>query len=210
MNYTKETQLSETKEIEEIVLITRAQQGDTEAFSPLVRKYQQKIYTLIYQHVRDRETAKDITQDVFLKAFRALPGFKGESVFYSWLYQIAVNCCIDYHRKQKSRAVLERQEFHTNPDDTLRMTKTHPSPCQLMEQKELRHILRKACQHLPPMRHRVFTLRYTEELSIKEIASKLNKSEGTVKTHLYHAHRQLRDMLRPYLQNEPLQWYRET
>ena len=87
----------------------------------------------------------------------------------------------------------------------------HPSPCQLAEKKELRHILHKAQQHLRgEMRKKVFALRYTEELSIKEIAIRLGKSEGTIKTHISKAKSQLRDLLRPYLQNKPLPWYEET
>ena len=81
-------------------LVARAQNGDTEAFNPLVRKYQQKIYHLIYRKVGDRETAQDLCQEVFLKAWQALPNFKGQSVFYSWLYQIAVNRSIDFLRKR--------------------------------------------------------------------------------------------------------------
>jgi len=79
-----------------------------------------------------------------------------------------------------------------------------------MELKELRQILRKAIQQLPLMRKKVFDLRYEEELSIKAVAARLNKSEGTIKTPLHLAHRQHRHMLRPYLQNEPLPWYEEN
>ena len=82
-------------------LVTRVLNGDADAFNPLVRKYQQKIYNLIYRQVHDRETAKDLCQEVFLKAWQALPKFKGQSVFYTWLYKIAVNCSIDFLRKHK-------------------------------------------------------------------------------------------------------------
>ena len=81
---------AELNDFDEQELVARAQNGDTEAFNPLVYKYQQKIYNLIYRKVRDRETAKDLCQEVFLKAWQALPNFKGQSVFYSWLYQIAL------------------------------------------------------------------------------------------------------------------------
>lgn len=201
---------TELEHIDEQELVERFQSGDTEAFSPLVRKYQQKIYNLIYLRVHDRETAKDLCQEVFLKAFRALPNFKRESAFYSWLYRIAVNCSIDFLRKRNRGTVIPFEELPSNADDALQMMDTQPSPSQIVENKELRRIIRKAVRQLPPGQRRVFNLRYRKELPIKEIASVLNRSEGTVKTHLHHAHRRLRDMLRPYLRNEPLEWNGEV
>ena len=194
------TELSPLNEVE---LITRTQNGDPEAFNPLVRKYQQQIYNLIYRRVRNHEAAEDICQEVFLKAWRALPDFKGKSVFYSWLHQIAVNCSIDFIRKQKREIVFAYEALTANPDDTIQTPQTHASPHEMLEQEELGHIIRKAVVQLPTGQQRVFNLRYREELSIREIASHLNKSEGTVKSHLYHAHRKLREMLHPYRQNEP-------
>ena len=187
-------------------LIIRAQNGDATAFNPLVNKYQEKIYNLIYQRVRDRETAKDLCQEVFLKAWLALPNLKDRSIFYTWIYKIAVNCCIDYIRKQDRRYALGSEGLPQNPDDTLRMTEIQPSPCEILERKELRHIIRRAVQQLPPGQRVSFRLRYFHELPIKQIALRMNKSEGTIKTNLHHARHKLRNMLRPYLQNEPLAW----
>ncbi len=191
-------------------LIERFQNGDTEAFNPLVLKYEKKVYNLIYQRVRDRETAKDLCQETFLKAFQALANFKRESAFYSWLYRIAVNCSIDFLRKSKRSPAFRFEELTLSADDELRMAESQPSASQAIENKELGSIIRKAVRHLSPGQQRVFNLRYYKELQIKEIAALLNRSEGTVKTHLHHAHRRLRDMLLPYLQNEPLTWNGET
>lgn len=195
------TELSDFNDQE---LIARAQNGDTEAFNPLVRKYQQKIYHLIYRKVGDRETAQDLCQEVFLKAWQALPNFKGHSVFYSWLYQIAVNRSIDFLRKRDRGKILGFEELPQNADDTLQMTDLHPSPCEVLEKKELGHIIRKAIRKLPLGQRNVIYLRHWEGLPIKEIASRLGKSENTVKTYLHYAHRKLRNILRPYLQNDPL------
>ena len=197
------TELSPTDERE---LIERFQNGDTEAFNPLVLKYRQKIYNLLYQHVRDRETAKDLSQDVFLKAFQGLPHFKKDSTFYSWLYRIASNCGIDFMRKQKRQNVLMFGELPPDADNTLQMAHVYPSPSEMLENEELGRIIRKAVRRLSPGQQRVFRLRYRRELPIKEIAARLNKSEGTIKSHLYHAHQKLRRLLIPYLQNEPLHW----
>lgn len=209
MRSTLKTQV-ELNDFDEQELVARAQNGDREAFNPLVYKYQQKIYNLIYRKVRDRETAKDLCQEVFLKAWQALPNFKGQSVFYSWLYQIAVNRSIDFLRKRNGQHVIGFEELPQNADDTLQMAKVQPSPCAILERKELEHIIRKATHQLPLSQRSAFCLRYWEGLPIKEIASRLGKSESTVKTYLHHARRKLRRMLLPYLQNEPIAWYTET
>lgn len=198
------TAYTELDLFDEEELITRTQNGDTEAFNPLIRKYQQRIYNLIYGRIQNHEAAEDICQEVFLKAWQALPSFERKSIFYTWLHQIAVNRSIDFIRKQKREIVFAYEELIVNPDDTFQMPQTHPSPHDILEKAELRDIIRKAVSQLPVGQHRVFNLRYREELSIKEIAAHLNKSEGTIKSHLHHAHQKLRKMLRPYLQNEPL------
>ena len=197
---------TELEQIDEDSLVNQFQSGDTEAFNPLMLKYQKKIYNLMYQRVRDQETAKDLCQEVFLKAFNALPNFKGGSAFYSWIYRIAINCSIDFQRKRNRDKVLTFEELPLEADEVLRMTDDYPSPEQLLDEKELGLIIRKAVKKLPPGQRRVFNLRYRRELAIKEIAALLNRSEGTVKAHLHHAHRQLQGMLLPYLRNEPLEW----
>ncbi|MCY3741942.1 MAG: sigma-70 family RNA polymerase sigma factor [Candidatus Poribacteria bacterium] len=197
---------TELEQIDEDSLVNQFQSGDTEAFNPLMLKYQKKIYNLMYQRVRDQETAKDLCQEVFLKAFNALPNFKGGSAFYSWIYRIAINCSIDFQRKRNRDKVLTFEELPPEADEVLRMTDDHPSPEQLLDEKELGLIIRKAVKKLPPGQRRVFNLRHRRELAIKEIAALLNRSEGTVKAHLHHAHRQLQGMLLPYLRNEPLEW----
>ncbi len=197
---------TELEQIDEDALVNQFQNGDTEAFNPLVLKYQKKIYNLMYQRVRDQETAKDLCQEVFLKAFNALPNFKGGSAFYSWIYRIAINCSIDFQRQRNRNKVLTFEELPVEADEVLRMTDAHPSPERLLDEKELGLIIRKAVKKLPPGQRRVFNLRHRRELAIKEIAALLNRSEGTVKAHLHHAHRQLQSMLLPYLRNEPLEW----
>ena len=201
---------TELSSVDECELIERFQNGDTEAFNPLVLKYQQKIYNLLYLRIGDREAAKDLSQDVFLKAFQALPHFKQDSAFYSWLYRIAINCSIDFIRKQKRRETLMLGELPPDADNTLQMMCMYPSPAELIENEELGRIIRRAVRQLPPGQRRVFEMRYRRELPIKEIAIRLNRSEGTIKAHLHHAHQKLRGMLLPYLKNEPLHWNGEN
>ncbi|MCE2416385.1 sigma-70 family RNA polymerase sigma factor [Candidatus Poribacteria bacterium] len=201
---------SELEQIDEDELVDRFQNGDIEAFNPLVLKYEKQIYNLIYRQIRDREIAKDISQEVFLKAFKALPNFKGGSAFYSWIYRIAINSSIDFQRRRNRSKVLTFEELPSDADEVLRMSDSYPSPEKLLEEKELGKIIRKAVRKLPPGQRRVFNLRHRRELAIKEIAVLLNRSEGTIKTHLHHAHRRLQGMLRPYLRDEPLEWHGET
>ena len=195
--------------IDEHDLVTRFQNGDTAAFNTLVLKYQTRIANLIYRHIKDTETTKDLCQDVFLKAYKALPKFKRESAFYSWLYRIAINCCIDYLRQQNRNKTITFDELTAKPEEMLLISK-YPSPSQLVEMEELGDIINKAVQQLPTKQQHVFKLRYDQKLKIKEIAELINRSEGTVKTHLHHAHQKLRELLQPYLDNRPLEWNGET
>lgn len=191
--------------LDETELIARVQNGDTEAFTPIVHRYRERIYKLIYRWVRHHETAEDLCQEVFLKAWQALPRFKGGSVIYSWLYRIAVNCCKDYLRKQKRQFVFACEELPDNADDVLQMTQKQPGPDEIFEKKELRGIISDGVRQLPWCQRRVFYLHYRDGLLIKEIALHLNKSESTIKSHLYHARQKLQHMLRPYLRNESLE-----
>ena len=183
--------------------IRRTQSGNTEAFNALVQKYHPRLYTHIRERVKDVETAKDLTQETWLKAFRAINMFRGDSTFSSWLYRIAENVCIDFFRKQKvSRNYIE--SLHTVDERTI--TDTHPSPCRDLERQELRVHLRAAIRRLTQTHKQVFLLYYAQDLSIKQIAIRLKKSEGTIKTHLRNARLQLQESLTPYLRNQHIPW----
>lgn len=191
--------------IDEKELVIRFQNGDVSAFNTLVLKYQTRIAKLIYRQVNDAEATKDLCQEVFLKAYKALPKFKRESAFYSWLYRIAMNCCIDFIRQQSRRKTVPFEDISGSPEEVLLISK-HPSPSHLVEMEELGEVISKAVSQLSPKQQHVFRLRYEKKLQIKEIAVLINRSEGTVKTHIHQAHRRLRNLLRPYLENRPLEW----
>ena len=181
-------------------LIERAQSGDPEAFTPLVVKYHDRLYTHIYGRVKNAETAEDLTQDTWLRAFRAISSFRGDSAFYSWLYRIAENVCTDHFRRQK---------YNTEPlhlIDENRITETTPCPSRGVERAELRLHLQEAIAHLTPLRRRVFLLYYHHELPIKAIAAEIGRSEGTIKSHLRNARLQLQESLTPYLRNQHVPW----
>ena len=130
-----------------------------------------------------------------MKAYLSINTFRGDAAFYSWLYRIAENVCIDFFRKKRKEHAIE--PLHVV--DERRITQTHPSPCRNLERQELREHLQVAIQQLTPIRERIFQLYYKEELSIKNIAARLERSEGTIKSHLRNARFQLREHLASYL-----------
>ena len=182
--------------------IERTQYGDTDAFNSLVQKYHPKIYTHILGRVKDTETAKDLTQETWIKAFRRINTFRADASFYSWLYRIAENVCIDYYRKRKVAHVIE--PIHDL--DERRIIDTHSCPSHNIERQELRQHLQEAVARLTPTRKHVFLLHYVHEMPIKAIAKQIGRSEGTIKTHLRNARLQLRELLMPYLKNEHIPW----
>lgn len=189
-------------EIDEKRHITRTQQGDTDAFTTLISKYHKRLHTHIRRRVKDTEIAKDLTQETWLKVLRAIHTYRGTAAFSSWLYRIAENVCIDFFRKQKAADTIDPLETV----DEQRITRASPDPYQHIERAELREMLRQAVSLLPPTRKRVFLLYYVQELPIKVIATRINRSEGTIKTHLRNARLQLCECLTPYIENQNILW----
>ena len=186
--------------LDEKHLIERTQSGDPEAFTPLVGKYQDRLYGHINGRVTDPELAKDLTQETWLRAFRAISSFRGDAAFYSWLYRIAENVCTDHFRRQK----YNTEPLHLIAEN--RITETVPCPSRDLERAELRMHLQTALTALTPIRRRVFLLYYHHELPIKAIAAEIGRSEGTIKTHLRNARLQLQEFLMPYLSNQHVPW----
>ena len=182
----------------DVQLIQRFQEGDAEVFNLLYRRHHDRIYGVICSIVSNPEDALDITQDVFLKAYQGLGNFKRAAQFYSWLYRITINRCIDFMRREaKHRAIgsdpVSDAEFY--PHEAARHLL---SPSIAVEHEEFCIYLRRAVLQLTPSQRTVFLLRYKEELTLKDIACRLGRSIGTIKAHLFHAHRTLRHQLLPY------------
>ena len=189
----------------DIQIVHRFQRGDSTAFDFLYLRYRSKkwiataieiphrIYGVICSMISNREDALDITQDIFLKAYQALGNFKRVSQFYSWLYRIAINCCIDHMRRQSKHTWLSDKPVS---DEVFYHQPAHPA--KGLENEEFWPLLHAALPALTPSQRTVFILRYKEELALKDIACWLGRSIGTVKAHLFHAHRTLRHQLLPY------------
>ena len=182
---------------EDLELVRRFQNGDSTAFDPLVSKYQGKIYDIAYYHTHNAEDAYDLSQEVFERAFKSLGRFRRRSSFYTWLYRIAVNACIDYGRK-KSRLQTVPIEEWTSTHGAF-STEGNLSPAGDVEFEELENQIAKAIDQLPPKQRAVFIMKRQEEMSLEEIAQALGRSVGTIKAHLSHATHKLLNLLGPYL-----------
>ncbi|MBN1782266.1 sigma-70 family RNA polymerase sigma factor [bacterium] len=175
-------------------LILRAKAGDYAAFGELVTAYQDKILYLIYDFVRNYEDAKDLAQDVFIKAFERLDQFEGRSRFSTWLHRIAVNQALDFKRRHKKMKVqdlesslLNRDEFHDR--------QPFPSAERSLEQQELRIQLEHCLGEVSENQKTAVILKYFHQQSTEEIAELMQCSEATVRTHLFRAIQHLRKSL---------------
>jgi RNA polymerase sigma-70 factor (ECF subfamily) len=175
--------------IDESNLIGRIKKGDQSAFEELVRKYQDRIYNLCRYMLQDPQNAEDASQDAFLKAYRALKGFRPNSSFYTWIYRIAVTTCLDYRRKSRWE-VFRREPL---PED---LPSNEHSPHQLYESWEIADSIQQALQKLPEKLRAVIVLREIEGCSYEEIAEVLQLSVGTVKSRIWRARDQLRHLLK--------------
>jgi RNA polymerase sigma-70 factor (ECF subfamily) len=158
---------SQTSDIQLAELVKQAGDGNRFAFEQLIDHHQGDIYRMIYYRIRARMDAEDLTQDVFIRAFRSISRLREPDRFRSWLFRIAVNRVNDYLRKKRVRSIFKSSD--ENPD-------IQPEATQFQEQPEA---LEQVCE--------VFMLRFLDNLNINEIAQTLKKSESTVKTHLYRA-----------------------
>jgi len=179
----------------ELALIQRAQQGDQEAFAVLVGEHQRYVYNLALRVVKDEEEALDLAQETFVRAWTALPNFRGQSQFRTWLYRIVTNLC--YNRLPNLRRFLN----DLGDDIIAEISETNNSfdnPAHGLESRELRSYLHKAIDGLDENYRLLISLRYQNELSYEEIASTLNLPLGTVKTGLFRAKEKLRLALETY------------
>jgi len=178
---------------EEKVWIQRAQKGDAAAFEQLVTAYERKVYALALRSTGSEAYAADLTQEVFLRAWRSLNSFRGDSTVSTWLYRITMNICIDFSRKKSLQLVpLADEEGNELP---LPDRRTANSPEAALEQQELSAELQAALQELSEEHRQAILLRDISGLSYQEIGRMLSLEEGTVKSRLSRARRNLRSIL---------------
>lgn len=170
---------------EDLRLIERYLAGDEFAIEELVMKYQKKVYALAFRMTGDVEDSKDMTQKTFLQAFKGIKSFRGKSAFYTWLYRIAVNTCLN-HLKKKGRVTDELDETYPGNQE---------SALSAIIKDETGSLIKKSLVKLPDRQRTSITLRAYEGLSLKETADVMNCSEGAVKAHYHNGMKKLREIL---------------
>jgi RNA polymerase sigma-70 factor (ECF subfamily) len=185
---------------EEQLLVQAAKAGDDSAYEQLVQRYERNVFRIAQHITQNREDAEDVVQDAFLKAYENLNQFQGNSKFYTWLVRIAVNeALMKLRRRRPERMVSLDEEIKTEEDSMPReVADWSPNPEQLYNQSELREILTRTIQGLPPSFRTVFVLRDVEGLSTEETAEALDLSIPAVKSRLLRARLQLRERLSRY------------
>jgi RNA polymerase sigma-70 factor (ECF subfamily) len=174
-------------------LVAAFQQGDEAAFEELVGRWDRKIHGAIYRIVGPDGDPRDLCQEAFLKAYRGLGTFKKEARFSSWLYQIALNVCRDRLRRRRGRVAVSLEEVDERRDGGLRAAA--PSPLELVEARDLRHLVEDAMATLSAEEREVVILKEYQDLTFPEIAEALEVPLSTVKTRLYRGLAQLRHRL---------------
>jgi RNA polymerase sigma-70 factor, ECF subfamily len=187
---------------EELTLVQAAKRGDDSAFEELVRRYDRNVFRIAQHITQNREDAEDVVQEAFLKAYGNLAQFQEQSKFYTWLVRIAVNEALMKLRRRKPERTVSLDEDIKTEDDSLprEIADWSPNPEQQYTQSELREILSKTIQGLPPGFRTVFVLRDVEGLSTEETAAALELSVPAVKSRLLRARLQLRERLGKYFQ----------
>ncbi len=171
-------------------LVAQAQGGDMHAFEELVRRYRNQVFAVAYRFVRGREDAWDVSQEVFVKAYRSLKTFRGEASFKTWVLRITANQCKDHLKKRRLATVAF--------DDALeagQVANTGFEPADEVQSQEIRRALEQALERLPLKHRTAFVLREYEGLSYEEMAQAMGCSLGTVMSRLHHARKKMRAAL---------------
>lgn len=185
------------------LLVERVQAGDVDAFDPLIRKYRERVFSVVYNMTSNREDAADLTQEAFVKAFTSIQRFRGKSSFYTWLYRIAVNTTLTHLKSKRARRFFSfeniQEEISGSEIFEHLATRTGADKPTLMN--ELQEKLNDALQTLSLKHRTVVILFEIEGLSHTEIAKILKVSEGTVRSRLHYAKLQLQHLLQDYLKS---------
>ncbi|MEO6971010.1 MAG: sigma-70 family RNA polymerase sigma factor [Chthoniobacterales bacterium] len=184
-------------------LVARAQAGDAAAFDDLVVKYSPRLYGLIYNMTSNHEDTDDMLQDVFAKAYRAIKGFRGKSSFYTWIHTIAVNMTLNFLKKRGRRYHLSLDDVDAsiqNDKEFIELTST-TSPVREADLGELQRRLNEAMMKLSDEHRAVVTMFHIQGMPHAEISKILGVSEGTVRSRLFYANRQLQNYLDEFRKN---------
>lgn len=186
-------------------LVLRAQRGDQQAFGLLVSKYQRKLARLLSRLIRDPAEVEDVAQETFIKAYRALPTFRGDSAFYTWLYRIGINTAKNYLVSQGRRAPTAT-EFDSEEAETFdegEQLRDINTPERILLSKQIGETVNAAMEALPEELRTAIMLREIEGLSYEEIAKIMDCPIGTVRSRIFRAREAVAEKLRPLLDTAP-------
>lgn len=191
----------------DLVLVERVQSGDQQAFGLLVSKYQRKLLRLVMRFVRDSGEAEDVTQEAFIKAYRALPGFRGESAFYTWLYRIGVNTAknwlLAHGRRMPTVSDIAIDKDESDGIDDGGLLRDDETPERVLMSKQLGETVNAAMDALPEDLRMAISLREIEGLSYEEIAQVMDCPIGTIRSRIFRAREAIASRLRPLLDTAP-------
>jgi len=188
----------------DVNLVKRTQNGDRDAFRILVERYQRKVFSICYGMVRNQDDAMDLVQETFVKVFKHVDRFEGNSSFYTWIYRIARNVTIDYIRKsQRARTVdyddAIGRDDEDGGDDLLLPSRLGINPARALGRRELLTKIQDALETLSPAHREAILLREVQGLSYQEIADMMDVSIGTVMSRLHHARKNMQKALSDYV-----------
>jgi RNA polymerase sigma-70 factor, ECF subfamily len=183
-------------------LVQRAQKGDKTAFDLLVRKYQHRIAAVVSRFVRDYGECQDVVQDSFIKAYKSLHAFRGDSQFYTWMYRIAVNTAKNHLASRKRRPGAEVELEDAEFIDGGIYVQNNDTPEHELLREELAQVVSKALAQLPDEIRQAITLREMEGLSYEEIAEVMNSPVGTVRSRIFRAREAIDARLRPLYEQQ--------
>lgn len=183
-------------------LVRKAQKGDKTAFDLLVRKYQHRIAAVVSRLVRDHGECQDVVQDSFIKAFRSLASFRGDSQFYTWMYRIAVNTAKNHLASRKRRPGADVEIEDAEFIDGGVYVQDNDTPEQELLREEVAQVVSRALAALPDDIRQAITLREMEGLSYEEIAEVMGSPVGTVRSRIFRAREAIDARLRPLYQQQ--------
>lgn len=187
------------------ILVERVQRGDKQAFGLLVSKYQRKLVRLLSRLVRDPAEVEDVAQETFIKAYRALPGFRGESAFYTWLYRIGINAAKNYlaARGRRTPTTSEFDSEEAEGFDDGEQLRDNNSPERILMSKQIAETVNAAMERLPEDLRSAITLREIDGMSYEEIAQIMDCPIGTVRSRIFRAREAIAEKLKPLLDTAP-------
>lgn len=188
---------------EEQLLVQRARDGDLAAYDELIQRYQERIYATVYHMTANHEDANDLAQETFIKAFKALKSFKGDSSFYTWIYRIAVNKTINFLKQRRNRThmSLNDVDFNVEHDPDMVALVSHNTPHREARIAELHQKLNAALLKLSEVHRMVVVLHDVQGMPHEEIGKIMNCNVGTVRSRLFYARQQLQALLSDYLKS---------